>query len=170
VSRLNFACGSSRWEGFDNSDINRAPGTSYVDLTDFPYPYDDESAELIMISHSIQITVEGKRVIDVPRFLRECHRILEPRGWLRVNDNPLRLYRDSDVIDPWERSEESHRGFPPELRISRDEFSGMLISAGFALVREGPPSQTVIPCEGAVRAAVLGNHLFHPSIAIEAQK
>lgn len=169
--RLNFACGQTTWEGFDNSDINGEVSTSYVDLEYPPYPYDDESAELILISHALQMTTNGEPTHpDKRKIIAEFYRILEPGGWLRIDDNPSRIYRRDEDISASELVAESGRGFPPELQMSRAVLIDLLRQAGFREVVELSTSETRIPAEPEVRAAILGNHAGHYSFTVEARK
>jgi len=172
VLRLNFACGGSRWDGFENSDTNREPGTVYVDLASPPYPYPDGSASLILLSHALFMAPGGEPLHpDLSPIMREFHRILEPGGWLRVDDNPLRCYDDAETVDPGEVAGESQRGYPDHLRITRAHLRAVLADAGFSEIHEVATGDTMIPGLDAAEAeAVLGNHMGHISFTVEACK
>jgi predicted SAM-dependent methyltransferase len=166
--RLNFACGGSRWPGFVNTDV--AGDVERVDLGEFPYPYPDESASIIMISHGLFHTVGGAPVVaDRGRVFREFRRILAPGGWLRIDDNPLRCYDDGDLIDPGEVAEEMTRGYPDELRVSRDTVKGELGAAGFT-VYEVVGDTTLVTADPATTAALIGNRMGHVSFTLEARR
>jgi predicted SAM-dependent methyltransferase len=169
--KLNFACGGSRWPGFENSDINGEEGVKHIDLAERPYPYENDSAELVMISHALQMTKNGRHIHggDVEPIFREFHRILCPGGWLRIDDNPCRIYKVDEDVDPGEVANEAQRGFPPEMRIDRHNFIGMLKNIGFG-VREIDPNLTAIPCDAQTRDAIVGNHMGHISFSLEATK
>ncbi len=169
-SRLNFACGGQLWPGFENSDI--VGGDVYCDLEDHPYPYGDDTAELVMISHGLQFCVEGGQPAhpDLEPMMWEFHRILRPGGWLRIDDNPLRITRIGETLPDSEVQAENGRGFPVELRIDRDELIEMLMQIGFEVVVEIDPNTTQIPCEDETRHAITHNHENHYSFALEAQK
>ncbi len=167
--RLNFACGGSRWDGFDNSDTNREPGTTYVDLTQPPYPYPDESAELILISHGLFMGNHGVPLHpDLRPIMAEFFRILAPGGWLRIDDNPWRCY-DGSELDPGQVAAELERGYKEEWRLPRGVLCGMLTEAGFASVSDVDPDETLMPFPD-VRESILRNQMGHYSFTIEAQK
>lgn len=170
--RLNFACGATRWPGFENSDVNREDGTVYLDLEQRPYPYADNSVEIIMLSHALQMTHDGTRPVhpDALPIMREFHRILVLGGWLRIDENPWRIYVEGENVSEDDRLHEMSRGFPDELRVPRTDFVDMLYAAGFTTVLSVPPDTTSIACDDETRAALVGNHLDHASFTVEAQK
>lgn len=169
--RLNFACGDSCWPGFDNSDINGAEGVTHVDLRETPYPYEDESAEIILISHALFMAPSGQpHFPDLMPILREFHRILCLGGWLRINDHPVRCYREGEYVDPGESANEAQRGYPEHLRMPRDQLVGHLRTAGFSRIEDIPTGETGIPCDTQTREAIVANHGSHHSFTIEAQK
>lgn len=174
--RLNFACGGSRWDGFDNSDTNREPGTTYVDLTQTPYPYADESAELILISHGLFMGNHGVPLHpDLRPIMAEFHRILAPGGWLRIDDNPIRCYSIMDKIDENQVAEEAPRGYLEEWKLDRDLLLTMLVDVGFdgELWDHGPGeewSSLVADAFPDAVAAIVSNQMGHYSFTIEAQK
>ncbi len=166
--RLNFACGGSRWDGFDNSDTNGEPGTTFVDLTKPPYPYPDESAELILISHALFMGNHGvPNLPELAPIFAEFHRILHPGGWLRIDDNPWRCYDPDHDLDPGQVAAELERGYREEWRLPRGVLCGMLTEAGFNTVAEVDPAETHIPIDDP---AILANKQGHYSFTIEAQK
>jgi predicted SAM-dependent methyltransferase len=164
--KLNAACGNNRWPGFENTDINPALGVPYLDLEDRPYRYKDNSAELVMISHGLHMTHDGTRPVhpNPQAIIREFHRILKPGGWLRIDDNPYRVYDDAH------RHADEGVGYPEELRTSRADFVEMLRNIGFDPVVEVPPDETQIDTDDETRQAIVSNHVGHDSFAIEAQK
>jgi SAM-dependent methyltransferase len=170
ATRLNFACGNTRWPGFENSDI--VEGDVYCDLEDHPYPYGDDTAELVMISHGLQFCVEGCQPAhpDLEPIMREFHRILKPGGWLRIDDSPVRIYRNGEMLDGHEIDLDVARGFPVHLRSDRDDFISMLHRIGFDPVLELDPASTRIPCDTEMSESIVANHGGHFSFAIEAHK
>ena len=170
--KLNFACGGSRWPGFINSDINGEPGVEHGDLNEFPYPYEDDSAEIVMISHGLFHTRNGDPVIaDHAAVMREFHRILAPGGWLRIDDNPLRCYLDGEDVDAGEVDAELARGYPHHLRMSRQDLRDIILrDAGFARFHYVPTDMTYIPGDHETLDAIIGNRMGHVSFTVEAQK
>ena len=73
--KLHLGCGHDYKKDYINVDNSSHVKVDVVwDLNKFPYPFDDNSAELII----------GKNVMehldDAVRFMEEVHRILKPRG------------------------------------------------------------------------------------------
>jgi len=78
---LNLAAGNKRYdeEGVVNVDIIASPGIDeIVDLNKFPWKWKDNSVDGIHASHILE------HFLDHETFLRECHRILKPGGFLRI--------------------------------------------------------------------------------------
>lgn len=78
--RLQVGCGRRKMEGWCNVDLNPAWNPDVlVDVTK-GLPFEDESFDLIYSEDFIEhIDLEQGRA-----FLRECHRVLRPGGWLRL--------------------------------------------------------------------------------------
>jgi predicted SAM-dependent methyltransferase len=171
ASRLNFACGDTIWSGFDNSDIAGEVGSTYLDLEDFPYRYEDDSAEVIMMSHALFVGDKGVPAHpDFAPIMAECYRILQTGGWLRIDDNPFRCYLDGDVYPDDELAREQTAQFPPQLKIPRETLRELLRDAGFKRVEDVPQGMTLIPGDAELHQAIIGNCLTHVSFTIEAQK
>lgn len=164
--KLNFACGHAKWGGFENTDINPELGVPIVDLEQRPYRYPDNSASLIMISHGLHMTTNGYTPVhpNPQAIIREFHRILKPGGWLRIDDNPWRVYDDAHAAD------QEGAGYPAELRTRREDFLEMLRSVGFDPVLEVQPDETQIVTDVDTHVALIGNHMQHDSFSVEAQK
>ena len=158
--RLNFACGPSRWDGFINSDIHGEEGSETIDLDERPYPFADDSAELIIISHGLCIRPNKHAILS------EFARILRPGGWLRIDDNPYRFH--NGTLD-WERINSQWGRFPEDLLCPRSVLVEWLLELGFDEI-EQDPEQTEITDEPLLRAMILGNQLTHESFTIEARK
>lgn len=167
--KLNLACGGSRWDGFDNSDIEG--GDRYVDL-DKPLPYPDNSAELVLLSHALFMgTPDGKALHqDMAAIMREICRVLERGGWLRIDDNPSRCYWDANPVSQAEANEEAYRGYPDDLRITREHLIATLRAAGFSQAWNVPQDATLIEADEATTRAILGNRMGHVSFTVEALK
>jgi len=77
--KLDLACGQNRQEGYFGVDI--APGDkvdAVVDLEQYPWPIESDSAEDIVCSHYIEHTS------DLIKFMDEVYRILKPGGKIKV--------------------------------------------------------------------------------------
>jgi len=78
---LNLAAGNKRYddEGLWNVDLMPGEGIDQiVDLREHPWPWADNSIDGIHASHILE------HFLDHETFLRECHRILKPGGFLRI--------------------------------------------------------------------------------------
>lgn len=83
--RLNLGCGQDYREGWLNVDAVAAVEPDLAcDLNDRPWPFPDESFELIVCSHVLE------HLDDYEWALEECARILKPDGRLRVK-HPIGL-------------------------------------------------------------------------------
>lgn len=89
--RLDLACGSVCMVGFDGVDIVPGPGVIHVvDLLKFPWPFKDESVEVINCSHFVEhIPLENIQLNGKPKdmffaFFDECYRILTTGGRMTV--------------------------------------------------------------------------------------
>jgi len=77
--KLNLACGQRKEEGYFGVDI--APGDTVdavVDLEQFPWPIESDSAEDIICSHYVEHTP------DLIKFMDEVYRILKPGGKIKI--------------------------------------------------------------------------------------
>ena len=52
--KLNLGCGGSRVEGYINVDLYSEARDLQCDLSKFPYPFKDNSADEIVMSHVIE--------------------------------------------------------------------------------------------------------------------
>jgi predicted SAM-dependent methyltransferase len=76
---LHIGCGERLMPGWINVDISDAPGTYFADLRN-PLPLAAGRVAHIHCEH----VVEHLEYDDAQSFFRECHRVLEPGGSLRV--------------------------------------------------------------------------------------
>jgi SAM-dependent methyltransferase len=75
---LNLGCGKNIRRDCVNIDII-LPADKIVDLSTFPWPWEDNSIDGIFASHIME------HFSDQEKFLNECHRILKSGGILRLN-------------------------------------------------------------------------------------
>jgi predicted SAM-dependent methyltransferase len=80
--KLNLGSGEMNMTGWQNVDIADSGGG--VDLSVFPWPFEDNSASEILASHILEHFTKA----DARLFLDECWRVLAPGGclWLAVPD------------------------------------------------------------------------------------
>ncbi|MFX1264155.1 MAG: methyltransferase domain-containing protein [Promethearchaeota archaeon] len=77
--RLHLGCGNQHIEGYMNIDFRKTKATNLVcDIAKLPYP--DNSVELIETYH----VVEHLPRHDLPKVLKEWHRVLTPAGKLII--------------------------------------------------------------------------------------
>lgn len=79
---INLGCGTRKERGHIGVDIVKWPDTDVVwDLNKSPYPFDDESADMIIAEEIIEH-------LKTPRaFISEVHRILKSGGKVRITTN-----------------------------------------------------------------------------------
>ncbi|TXH58134.1 MAG: methyltransferase domain-containing protein [Desulfurellales bacterium] len=76
--KLNLGCGKHRLDGFVNVDLTGSDQD--VDLSVFPWPWEDGTVEEIVASHVLEhFSKEGGRT-----FIEECHRVLSEGGVLHI--------------------------------------------------------------------------------------
>lgn len=84
--KLNLGAGQYIKEGFVNVDQFPLEGIDMMhNLTMFPYPFDDTSAEEIVaydVIEHLPSHIDGENT--VLKFVTECHRILKPGGTLFI--------------------------------------------------------------------------------------
>ena len=77
--RLNLGCGDFPKDGFLNVDLRPAPGVQLIhDLSELPYPFEDEQFDRIEADHVLE------HLPEVFPVMRELHRILSPTGKLVI--------------------------------------------------------------------------------------
>jgi len=98
--KLDLACGQNKREGFEGVDLWKGADL-VVDLTKYPWPFEDNSVAEIHCSHYIEhIAAQTLRAENIQfdkdriytyvgkdalfAFFDECHRILVPDGWMTV--------------------------------------------------------------------------------------
>ena len=73
--KLNLGCGDKKIEGYVNVDMYGSPDVTF-DLSQFPWPFESDSADEIFSSHFLE------HAIDYEKTILEIHRILKPAGVL----------------------------------------------------------------------------------------
>ena len=83
--KLNLGCGANYRAGYVNVDWSRSVKTDkVVDLSEFPWPWPDNSADEIFMWHVLE------HLMDTGKVMREVSRILKPGGkfWGQVPYGP----------------------------------------------------------------------------------
>lgn len=83
MKKLNFGCGEKikpQQEGWINVDIVETEGIDVIyDLNVFPYPFDDNSVDFILMDNVLEH-------LDNPmEVMNECYRILKKGGRVKIN-------------------------------------------------------------------------------------
>jgi ubiquinone/menaquinone biosynthesis C-methylase UbiE len=73
--KLHLGCGNKKLEGYVNVDVVGNPD-KVCDLSSYPWPFDDNSADEIFSEHFLE------HVLDYDRTILEMYRILKPNGKL----------------------------------------------------------------------------------------
>lgn len=77
--KINLGSGGQRKEGYVNIDIRSSMNPDVLcDLNRFPYPFPDNSVEVIEMTHILE------HLNDPFAVMRECHRILKSKGILII--------------------------------------------------------------------------------------
>ena len=80
MKKLNIGCGRNVKKGYINLDVVRLPGVDVVhDLEKFPYPFDDNTFDLIEASQVLE------HVDNLRGVMKELARILKPGGKLKID-------------------------------------------------------------------------------------
>lgn len=99
--RLDVGCGSNKQPGFTGMDKRELGGVDIVhDAEIMPWPLDDGSCALILMSHFIE-HVKPWLSIDL---INECWRLLEPGGVLMISTpygGSFRYFQDPTHCNPW---------------------------------------------------------------------
>lgn len=120
---LNLGCGPLTFEGWLNVDRARGPEIDVVwDLT-VSVPFPDESCSLIYCEHMIEHISRN----DGARFLRECYRVLQPGGVIRLSTPDAERFLRSYVEDG---EFLRHPSFPEPIETSLDRINLMMRENG----------------------------------------
>jgi len=91
-AKLNLACGQIKVEGYFGVDIAPCETVdAVVDLEEYPWPIESDSAEDIICSHYVEHTS------DLIKFMEEVYRILKPGGkvkFIAPYYNSMRCWQD----------------------------------------------------------------------------
>jgi len=108
--RLHLGCGSKKFPGWINVDMN-PKGDFTLDMRE-GLPFADSSVECIYTEHSLE---HFYREDDGPFLLGECLRVLEPGGWIRITVPDAQIFLDfyHGKLDPQvaEALARTHAGF-----------------------------------------------------------
>ncbi len=78
---VNIGCGSKGKQGWVNVDIFKHPGVNCIYDCRKQLPFPDESVRGIFCEHFFEHIDYTE---EVPMFLSECHRVLQPNGVIRI--------------------------------------------------------------------------------------
>lgn len=143
---LHLGCGAVIHPLFINIDAMPAPHIHYVRRIDNLDPFSDNSVDLVYACHCL----EHLPFAQIPRVLKEWHRVLKPGGILRVSvpdfDLLLDIYRENDkkvatIIGPLVGGQ--HNKFNYHKAIFNNSFlTELLMQSGFCSVREWKPGSS----------------------------
>jgi predicted SAM-dependent methyltransferase len=121
MKNVQFCCGGNRIEGWDNHDQDTADITKRL-------PYGDNTVDFILCEHGLEHVNCGHGFL----FLRECHRILNLGGVLRICvPVAFRMPNRDHAID-------LIIGHGHQMIYDHDTLAHMLALAGFRDGRETP--------------------------------
>lgn len=79
--KLDLGCGQNVRKGYIGVDIAHCKGVSIVhDLTQIPWPFDDNSVTEIYSGHFFEHLNGAERIA----FMQECYRILKPKAQMTI--------------------------------------------------------------------------------------
>lgn len=103
--KLNLGCGEIYLPGYVNCDVlPHVRADKHFDLNVFPYPFEDDSADLIWMDNVLE------HLDDLIRVMGELHRILRTGGRLKI----LVPYAKSD----WALQDPTHKHFFTEQTMN----------------------------------------------------
>jgi len=79
--KLHIGCGGKRLDGFINSDIVKTKASDIIMDVTKKFPYPDNSIDEIFTAHMLEHLYKSEAIL----FLRECQRVLKPKGLLRID-------------------------------------------------------------------------------------
>ena len=120
---INFGCGPFPLPGWINVDIARWPGVEIIWDLRRGLPFPDESCAALFGEHVIEHVAKE----DAEKLLRECHRVLQKDGVLRLSTPDAGLYLRSYVGDG---EFLRHPAFPEPIETSLDRINLMMREYG----------------------------------------
>jgi predicted SAM-dependent methyltransferase len=129
MMKLNFGCGDRFADGWVNIDFNtRHPSVRRCNLLK-PWPFAGDSFDVVYSSHVLEHFTKTTGTF----LIRECHRVLKPRGLVRIVvpdfENACREYlRVLDRLDTDPKAKGQHEWMLLELldQLTRTQPSGLM--------------------------------------------
>jgi predicted SAM-dependent methyltransferase len=151
--KLHLGAGRIRIPGWVNVDVE--PGSDVVADLSRPFPWGDGAATVVFCEHFL----EHLSLEEGQRFLRECWRVLAPRGVLRISTPDLEvvvrdyLEKKLDRIDravwapatPAQMLNEAMRSWGHQFLYDRYELAAAMSAAGFASILEEQHRRSSVP-------------------------
>jgi len=148
--KLNLGCGLDRRQGYVNIDKRKEVQPDLVlDLEDGKLPFPDSSCSEIL-AHDVLEHLSWRKV---RALLRECLRVLEPGGVLklRVPDleliYKLRFGQDFEEISFWVYGAQDYPENTHKAGFTMASLRKLLESEGFEILKMGSDGVTNILCE-----------------------
>jgi predicted SAM-dependent methyltransferase len=120
---VNFGCGPSPLPGWINVDIARWPGVEIIWDLRRGLPFPDESCAALFGEHVIEHVPKE----DAEKLLRECHRVLQKDGVLRLSTPDAGRYLRSYAGDG---EFLRHPAFPEPIETPLDRINQMMREYG----------------------------------------
>jgi predicted SAM-dependent methyltransferase len=120
---INFGCGPRVLDGWINLDMSRADDIDVVWNLKFGMPFPDASCTALFGEHVIEHIPKE----DGAKLLKECYRVLEPGGVLRLSTPDAGLYLCSYAGD---REFLSHPSFDRPAETAMDRINTMMRENG----------------------------------------
>ncbi len=97
--RVNVGAGANGRDGWVNLDAFPGPGVTSRHDCRWSLPFPDKSVEMLFSEHFLE---HLERSVEVPRFLDEVHRVLKPRGVVRLIVPDVELYLRAYCARDWD--------------------------------------------------------------------
>lgn len=170
VRKLHLGCGKNILAGWFNTDLKlRKNRISFLDVSK-AFPFQSESIDFIFCEHMIEHLTFSQTM----NLLGECHRILKPRGLVRISTPSIHFVFDllNNGNEPNNRNyalwaarrflgkdgvdyDESHaniyvisnfyRNFGHQVIHSHESLKGLLLKAGFSETRQAEVGKSETP-------------------------